>query len=199
MLGRASPTTRRTAVPKSRSDKPVQGLIRQAGSTDNDDLRSGRGLSGLLPSSSSSSSLADRSSLEDNRLKHPFPSELADDLDPTLLSQLSLSPAIGPAEPLDPPAIFVTVECPESAASWQIRPDLFGLMSHSEDGLSESTSLSSSQEPPTMPVISHTAPLIQWSCKLRKIMGAEMDQSCRMWLSQLGCSVASYRGYVTSS
>ncbi|EFP79585.2 uncharacterized protein PGTG_05906 [Puccinia graminis f. sp. tritici CRL 75-36-700-3] len=140
-----------------------------------------------------------RSSLEDNRLKHPFPSELADDLDPTLLSQLSLSPAIGPAEPLDPPAIFVTVECPESAASWQIRPDLFGLMSHSEDGLSESTSLSSSQEPPTMPVISHTAPLIQWSCKLRKIMGAEMDQSCRMWLSQLGCSVASYRGYVTSS
>ncbi|EFP91495.2 uncharacterized protein PGTG_17745 [Puccinia graminis f. sp. tritici CRL 75-36-700-3] len=137
--------------------------------SDNDDLRSGRLLSDLLPSSSSSS-LADRSGLEDNRLKHPFPSELADDLDPTLLSQLSLSPAIGPAEQLDPPAIFVAVECPERAASWQIRPDLFGLTSHSEDGLSESTSSSSSQEPPTTPVISHTAPLIRWSCKLRKSM-----------------------------
>ncbi|KAA1083527.1 hypothetical protein PGT21_005510 [Puccinia graminis f. sp. tritici] len=175
LAGRPCPRAARTNPCEDSSDRPVQPALALPHRSDNDNLRSGRLLSDLLPSSSSSS-LADRSGLEDNRLKHPFPSELADELDPTLLSQLSLSPAIGPAEQLDPPAIFVAVECPERAASWQILPDLFGLTSHSKDGLSESTSLSSLQEPPTTPVISHTAPLIRWSCKLRKSMGAEMNQ-----------------------
>ncbi|KAA1134504.1 hypothetical protein PGTUg99_001872 [Puccinia graminis f. sp. tritici] len=100
MLERASSTTHLTAMPESRLDKPMQGLVFSKALAlphrlDKDNLRSGRWLSDLLPSSSSSS-LADRYSLEENRLKHPFPPELANNLDPTLLSQLSLSPTIGP-------------------------------------------------------------------------------------------------------
>ncbi|KAA1110741.1 hypothetical protein PGT21_030562 [Puccinia graminis f. sp. tritici] len=115
--------------------------------TDNDDdLGNGRWRADLLPPSLTDSPI----SLEDsNRLKLPFPADLAADLEPTLLPRLSLSPVLqGPA---DPPPIFVAAhEGPESAASWQISSDLFGPTSHSEDG---STSSSSSQESPTTPAI----------------------------------------------
>ncbi|KAA1077139.1 hypothetical protein PGTUg99_000275 [Puccinia graminis f. sp. tritici] len=133
------------AMPESRSDKPMQGLVRQAGSTARRlRFRTGWtkticaaavGSSDLLPSSSSSS-LATDIAWRKNGSNTPSHPELANDLDPTRLSQLSLSPTYR-----TPPAIFVAVECPESVASWQIPPDLFGLMSHSEDGLSESTIL----------------------------------------------------------
>lgn len=143
--------------------------------TDQDDLRGGRWLADLLPTSST-----DRPCISsDNRLMtHPFPSDLVDDHlnAPKLLRPLS--PVLAPADQLivdNTPPILVAADCPQSAASWQIRPDLFNVGPHpslSEDGMSESTSSSSSQESPTTPAIADLLmePMISYTHQLTDIV-----------------------------